>query len=74
RYSLGRFLVYDAIGEILWAGTYVGFGYLAGEQGGDAMSVLTNPYVIVAMVALTILPMLVTARIKPQPQPVYLDE
>jgi membrane protein DedA with SNARE-associated domain len=72
RYSLGRFLLYDAIGEILWAGTYVGFGYLAGEQGADAMSVLTNPYVIVGAVALTIIPMLVTARIKPQPQPVAI--
>ncbi len=67
RYSLGRFLLYDAIGEILWAGTYVGFGYLAGEQGKDAMSVLTNPYVIVAMVAITIIPMAITTRIKPQP-------
>ena len=67
RYSLGRFLLYDAIGEILWAGTYVGFGYLAGEQGGDAMSVLTNPYVIAGTVALTVIPILITARIKPQP-------
>lgn len=73
RYSLGRFLLYDAIGEILWAGTYVGFGYLAGEQGGDAMSVLTNPYVIAGMVVLTVVPMVVTARIKPQPQPVALE-
>lgn len=67
RYSLGRFLLYDAIGEILWAGTYVGFGYLAGTQGKDAMSVLTNPYVIVGAVALTVIPMLAMARIKPQP-------
>jgi membrane protein DedA with SNARE-associated domain len=73
RYSLGRFLLYDAIGEILWAATYVSFGYLAGEQGGDAMSVLTNPYVITAMVALTVIPMIVTARIKPQAAPVYID-
>jgi membrane protein DedA with SNARE-associated domain len=73
RYSLGRFLLYDAIGEILWAGTYVGFGYLAGEQGADAMSVLTNPYVIAGAVALTVIPMLVTARIKPQRLPVYSD-
>lgn len=72
RYSLGRFLLYDAVGEIVWAGTYVGFGYLAGEQGQDAMSVLTNPYVIVGMIALTVIPMLVTARIKPQPQPVSI--
>jgi membrane protein DedA with SNARE-associated domain len=73
RYSLGRFLLYDAIGEILWAATYVSFGYLAGEQGSDAMSVLTNPYVITAMVALTVIPMIVTARIKPQAAPVYID-
>ena len=73
RYPLGRFLLYDAIGEILWAGTYVGFGYLAGEQGEDTMSVLTNPYVIAGMIALTVIPILVTARIKPQPQPVPLE-
>jgi membrane protein DedA with SNARE-associated domain len=73
RYSLGRFLLYDAIGEILWAGTYVGFGYIAGEQGGDAMSVLTNPYVIAVTIALTVIPMAITARIKPQLQPAYLD-
>lgn len=74
RYSLGRFLLYDAIGEILWAGTYVGFGYIAGEQGEDAMSILTNPYVIAATVALTVIPMAITARIKPQPQPIYIEE
>jgi membrane protein DedA with SNARE-associated domain len=73
RYSLGRFLLYDAIGEILWAATYVGFGYLAGEQGGDAMSILTNPYVITVTVALTVIPMIVTARIKPQAEPIYID-
>lgn len=74
RYSLGRFLLYDAIGEILWAGTYVGFGYIAGEQGGDAMSVLTNPYIIAVTVALTVIPMLFTARIKPQPRAIFIDE
>ena len=73
RYSLGRFLLYDAIGEILWAGTYVGFGYLAGEQGEDAMSILTDPYVIAVMVALTVIPMVITARIKPQAEPVYIE-
>jgi membrane protein DedA with SNARE-associated domain len=73
RYSLGRFLLYDAIGEILWAATYVGFGYLAGEQGGDAMSILTNPYVITVTVALTVIPMIVTARIKPQAETIYID-
>ncbi len=73
RYSLGRFLLYDAIGEILWAGTYVGFGYLAGTQGEDAMSVLTNPYVIAGAVGLTLLPMLVMARIKPQPKPISIE-
>jgi len=67
RYSLGRFLLYDAVGEILWAGTYVGFGYLAGAQGKDTMSILTNPSVIAGTIALTVLPILVTARIKPQP-------
>lgn len=71
RYSLGRFLLYDAIGEILWAGTYLGFGFVAGEQGEDAMSVLTNPYVIAGAIVLTVIPMLVTARIKPQP--VYIE-
>jgi membrane protein DedA with SNARE-associated domain len=74
RYPLGRFLLYDAIGEVLWAGTYVGFGYIAGEQGEDALSVLTNPYIIAVAIAVTILPLLFTARIKPQPQPVYIDE
>lgn len=74
RYSLGRFLLYDAIGEILWAGTYVGFGYVAGEQGQDAMSVLTNPYIVVVAIALTVIPMLFTARIKPRPQPIAIDE
>ncbi len=73
RYSLGRFLLYDAIGEILWAGTYVGFGYLAGEQGEDTISVLTNPYVIAGMVALTVIPILVTARITPRPYPAYIE-
>ena len=73
RYPLGRFLLYDAIGEIFWAATYVGFGYLAGEQGGDAVSILTNPYVITVMVALTVIPMIVTARIKPQAVPIYID-
>lgn len=73
RYSIGRFLLYDAIGEILWAGTYVGFGYLAGEQGEDTMSVLTNPYVIAGMIALTVVPILVTAHIAPRPQPVSIE-
>ncbi|MGI8854308.1 MAG: DedA family protein [Thermomicrobiales bacterium] len=73
RYSIGRFLLYDAIGEILWAATYVGFGYLAGEQGEDAMSILTNPYVITATVALTVIPMIITARITPQAEPVHID-
>ncbi len=73
RYSLGRFLLYDAIGEILWAGTYVGFGYLAGEQGEDAMSVFTNPYIIAGMIALTVIPILVTARINPHMQPVSVE-
>lgn len=73
RYSLGRFLLYDAIGEILWAGTYVGFGYLAGEQGEDAMSVFTNPYVIAGAILLTVIPILVTARIKPQRQLAYSE-
>ena len=67
RYSLGRFLLYDAVGEILWAGTYVGFGYLAGAQSEDTISILTNPSVIAGTIALTVLPILVTARIKPQP-------
>lgn len=71
RYSLGRFLLYDAIGEVLWAGTYVGLGFLAGTQGNDTMSVLTNPYVIVGSIALTVIPMAITARIKPQPHPAY---
>jgi len=73
RYSLGRFLLYDAVGEILWAGTYVDFGYLAGAQGEDTMSIITNPYVIAGTIALTVLPILVTARIKPQPQPVSIE-
>lgn len=67
RYSLGRFLLYDAIGEFLWAGTYVGLGFLAGTQGDDTMSVLTNPTVIVGSIALTVIPMAITTRIKPRP-------
>jgi hypothetical protein len=35
------------------------------------MSVLTNPYVIVGSIALTVIPMAITARIKPQPHPAY---
>ncbi len=73
RYSLVRFLLYDAIGEFLWAGTYVGLGFLAGTQGDDTMSVLTNPTVIVGSIALTVIPMAITARIKPQPRPAYAE-
>lgn len=67
RYSLGQFLLYDAIGEFLWAGTYVGLGFLAGTQGDDTMSVLTNPTVIVGSIAITVIPMAITARIKLRP-------
>lgn len=72
RYHIGRFFLYDALGELAWVGMYVGIGYVAGVEGDGAMDALTNPIVIAVMVALAVIPMLFTARIKPQPQPVYL--
>ncbi len=72
RYHIGRFFLYDALGELAWVGMYVGIGYIAGAEGDGAMDALTNPVVIAVMVALAVIPMLFTARIKPQPQPVYL--
>jgi membrane-associated protein len=72
RYHIGRFLLYDALGELAWVGMYVGIGYVAGIEGDGAIDALTNPIVIAVMVALAVIPMLFTARIKPQPQPVYL--
>jgi membrane protein DedA with SNARE-associated domain len=73
RYHIGRFFLYDALGELAWVGMYVGIGYVAGIEGDGAVDALTNPIVITVMIALAVLPMLFTMRIKPQPQPVYLS-
>lgn len=57
RYPLRRFLVFDIVGELVWAGTYVGFGFLAASQGDDVTTILTNPTVIAAGLVLTLAPM-----------------
>jgi len=57
HYPLRRFLVYDIAGELIWAGTYVGFGFLVGSPGDDVLTVLTNPTVIAAGLLLTLAPM-----------------
>ncbi len=67
RYPIGRFLLYDAPGEIVWAGAYIGIGFIAGAQGNDAKSILTNPIMIGVMVALTVIPAALTLRIGQPP-------
>ncbi len=73
RYPVGRFLLYDALGEFVWVGAYVGIGFAVGMRGGDANDLLRNPVVIVFAIALMILPMAITARIKPSPQALRLS-
>ncbi len=65
RYPVGRFLLYDAVGEIVWVGAYVGVGFVAGMRGGDANALLRNPVAIASAIALMIVPMAIAARIKP---------
>lgn len=67
RYPVGRFIFYDAVGETIWVGAYVGIGFAAGTRGGDAADFLRNPVAIIAAIALTLVPMAITARIKPAP-------
>ena len=68
RYPIGRFVLYDALGEIVWAGVYIGIGFTAGAKGGDAKSVLTNPIMIGVMVTLIVLPVALTMRIGQPPR------
>jgi len=68
RYPIGRFLLYDALGETVWAGVYIGIGFVAGAQGNDAKSVLTNPIMIGVMVALIVIPAALTLRIGQPPK------
>jgi len=67
RYPIGRFLLYDALGEAVWAGVYIGIGFIAGAQGSDAKSVLTNPIMVGVMVALIVVPAALTLRIGQPP-------
>jgi len=67
RYPVGRFLLYDAVGEFIWVGAYVGVGFIAGMRGGDANDLLRNPVAIVTAITLMIVPMVIVARIKPAP-------
>jgi membrane-associated protein len=69
RYPIGRFLLYDAIGEVIWVGAFVGIGFAAGARGNDAADFLRNPIAIFVTIALTIVPMVIAARIKPAPSP-----
>lgn len=75
HFPLRAFILYDILGELIWAGTYIGVGFAAGLQGENAVDILTNPAVIAIMVGLAVIPMLVTAMIKPQPaaQPVRVE-
>ncbi len=67
RYPIRSFLLYDVIGEMIWASMYIGVGYLAGTQGNDAADVLTNPLFLVGMVAIGVMPLVISARIRPAP-------
>jgi membrane protein DedA with SNARE-associated domain len=69
RYPIGRFLLYDAVGELLWAGASVGAGFVAGMQGGTARQVVTHPLVIVGGVLLSLPPTFLTLRRSPRPPP-----
>ena len=73
RYPMGRFLLYDAVGEFIWVGAYVGIGFAVGMRGGDANDLLRNPVAIASSIALMILPMAITARIKPSPHVLRLS-
>lgn len=64
HYPLRRFLVYDIAGELIWAGTYVGFGFLAASQGDDIATVLTNPAVIAVGLVLTLAPIVAVAWVR----------
>ena len=64
HYPLRRFLVYDIAGELIWAGTYVGFGFLAASQGDDIATVLTNPAVIATGLVLTLAPIVAVAWVR----------
>lgn len=66
HYPLRRFLVFDIAGELIWAATYVGFGYLAASQGDDVTTVLSNPAVIAAGLVLTLAPMVAVAWVRHQ--------
>lgn len=68
RYPLGHFLLFDAVGEFIWVGAYVGIGFVAGMHGSDAGDFLGNPVAIVGAIVLMIVPMALTARIHPAPQ------
>lgn len=65
RYPFGRFLLYDAVGETIWAGTYIGLGFVTGTRVHNAASLVTNPVMIVLMLALTVGPLLLVARTTP---------
>lgn len=65
RYPFGRFLLYDAVGETIWAGVYIGLGFVTGTHVHDAASLVTNPVMIFLMLALTIAPLLLVARTTP---------
>lgn len=73
RYPVGRFLVYDAVGEFVWVGAYVGIGFAVGMRGGDTNDLLRNPVAIVFAIVLMILPVVIATRIKPAPQALRLS-
>lgn len=64
RYPLRRFLIFDVIGELLWAGTYIGVGFLAASGGGDPVTALTNPVVIGVCVLLALGPLVVMTWVR----------
>ena len=68
RYPLGRFLLYDAVGEFIWVGMSVGIGFVAGMHGNGAGDFVRSPIAIVIAMALMIVPMAITAHIKPTPR------
>ena len=69
RYPLGRFLLYDAVGEFIWVGVSVGIGFVAGMHSNDTGDFIRSPIAIAIAMALMIVPMAITARIKPTPRP-----
>ena len=70
RYPLGRFLLYDAIGEGLWVGAYVGLGFAAGMRGSNVHDLLRNPIAVAIGIILTLFPLALVARMKPTTLPV----